>query len=74
MSEGVFIPDADITETGADGVERLVAAKGVPVQLARARQLGLIKDQQAAGPQETKAEESPAKPTKSAKADKVDEA
>lgn len=52
-----FVPEQDVTEVGADGVERLVAAKGVPVPMADAEARGLTKPQQKAAPAETKADE-----------------
>jgi hypothetical protein len=52
-----YIPTEDIKGTTADGREYLIAAAGVPVPEARAKELGLIKESQPQGPSETKAEE-----------------
>jgi hypothetical protein len=52
-----YIPSEDIKGTTADGREYLIAAAGVPVPEARAKELGLIKEAQPQGPSETKAEE-----------------
>lgn len=44
----------DVTETLPDGRTIQVAAAGTEVPIAEARRLGLVKDQQEAGPSETK--------------------
>lgn len=44
----------DVTETLEDGRTIQVAAKGTEVPIAEARRLGLVKDAQETGPQETK--------------------
>ena len=59
----VYIPEADITAVGADGLTRLVAAQGVPIPMAEAKALGLVKDEQTAGPSETKTDERAEKKT-----------
>lgn len=45
----------DVIETLADGRTIQIAAKGTEMPIAQARQLGLVKDAQDAGPSETKA-------------------
>jgi hypothetical protein len=51
----MYTPKEDVTETDANGSVFLVAAANVPIPLAEARRLGLVKDtQRKAGPQETK--------------------
>lgn len=54
-----YTPEQDVTEEGADGVARLVAAAGVPVPMEQAKRLGLIKPAKKAEPQEVKADEQP---------------
>ena len=51
---GTYTPSEDVTDTDALGVVTLVAAKGVPIPLADAQRLGLVKAPVARGPQETK--------------------
>ena len=54
-----YVPEADIYEKLADGRVVLVAARGVPIPMVRARQLGLVKDSAPAGPTHVKAAEMP---------------
>lgn len=56
MPEETYTPEHDVTKELPDGRTIQVAAKGVPVSMARARELGLVKDAQQAGPSETKAD------------------
>jgi hypothetical protein len=51
-----YIPEHDITKKLEDGREVLVAPKGVPMLRSKAVSLGLIKEAQAQGPSEVKAE------------------
>ena len=50
----MYTPSEEVTDTDAQGVVTLVAAKGVPIPLADAQRLGLVKAPVARGPQETK--------------------
>lgn len=52
-----YVPENDVTETLPDGRVVQLAAKGVPIPQAEARRLGLLKDRQQSGPQETKSQE-----------------
>jgi hypothetical protein len=52
-----YIPSEDIKGKTEDGREYLIAAAGVPVPEARAKELGLIKEPQPQGPSETKVAE-----------------
>lgn len=72
MSEGFYTPEEDVTREQADGTQVQVAVKGVPVPMATARALGLVKDQQQVGPSETKAEADDA-PKAAKKAPKADQ-
>jgi pyruvate/2-oxoglutarate dehydrogenase complex dihydrolipoamide acyltransferase (E2) component len=54
-----YVPESDIYETLADGRVVLVARAGVPVPIARARQLGLVKDAVPAGPTNVKTDAPP---------------
>lgn len=44
----LYTPAADVHETTADGRTIQIAAKGTPIPMAQARQLGLVKDAPAA--------------------------
>lgn len=50
----VFRVEEDVIETGPDGRQTQVAAKGTEVPMAEARRLGLVKDTKETGPAETK--------------------
>lgn len=54
MIEELFIPEDDVIERGADGLDRLVAPKGVPIPLAEAKARGLVKEPKPSRPKETK--------------------
>lgn len=55
-TQELYTPEEDITKKLADGREVLVAAKGIPMLRNKAVTLGLIKQPQAQGPSEIKAE------------------
>lgn len=66
VSSSFYTPEEDVTEE-RNGVQFLVAAKGVAIPMAEARRLGLLKDQQKqAGPSETKEGTAPAQPRQEA--------
>lgn len=54
VAEELFTPEADVTERGADGLDRLVAPKGIPISMERAKELGLVKEPKPPRPRETK--------------------
>jgi len=51
----MYTPEDDVIGTTADGRTYQIAAKGVPVPMAEAQRLGLIKAPQQQGPTEIKA-------------------
>lgn len=50
----MYTPSADVTEATEDGRTIQIASKGVPMPMAQARTLGLVKGSARHGPQETK--------------------
>lgn len=61
MSEGMFIPENDVTERRGE-VDVLVAPKGIPMPMERAKALGLVKEAAPIGPLETKADQDSGQP------------
>ncbi len=53
-SETFYTPKEDVLETYEDGKVIILAHKNVPIPMADARSLGLVKDSQKVGPTETK--------------------
>lgn len=61
MAENMFTPENDVTEE-RNGVNFLVAPKGIPIPMERAKALGLVKEAAPTGPLETKADQDSAPP------------
>jgi hypothetical protein len=59
MAEAFFTPEADVIQLGRDNVQRMVAAKNIPIPMERAIELGLVKEPKAAGPKEHKVDAEP---------------
>lgn len=59
MTEGMYIPENDVTEE-RNGVQFLVAPKGIPMPMEQAKALGLVKEPKPTKPKETKKDEPPA--------------
>jgi hypothetical protein len=58
MTEEMFTPEEDVTERRGE-VDVLVAPKGIPIPLERAKQLGIYKEPKQTKPKETKKDEEP---------------
>lgn len=53
--QDTYTPPVDVTETLPNGQVKVIARAGVPIPLAEARRLGLVKDRKHRGPAEHKA-------------------